>query len=166
MNSPNITTERLFMRELTLADAEAVFKHFSVPEVTRFMDIEVCKDVREAEEIIAFHIQDSGCRYGLFSKETKELIGTCGYHCWSTEDYQETKAEIGFDLAPGYWGKGLMQEALNPLIRIGFELMGLDYIEATTEVDNLQSQRLLQKLGFHQESELKEGLLYFTLRRR
>ncbi|GIP46843.1 hypothetical protein J53TS2_04340 [Paenibacillus sp. J53TS2] len=55
---------------------------------------------------------------------------------------------------------------MKPLIRIGFELMGLDYIEATTEVDNLQSQRLLQKLGFHQESELKEGLLYFTLRRK
>ncbi|MUG85421.1 GNAT family N-acetyltransferase [Paenibacillus timonensis] len=166
MNYPNMETERLFMRELTLADAAAVLRHFSVPEVTKFMDIEVCKDLQEAEEIIAFHIQDTGCRYGLFSKETQELIGTCGYHCWSTEDNRETKAEIGFDLAPGYWGKGLMQEAMKPLIRIGFELMGLDYIEATTEVDNLQSQRLLQKLGFHQESELKEGLLYFTLRRK
>ncbi|MGP0583494.1 GNAT family N-acetyltransferase [Paenibacillus timonensis] len=154
------------MRELTSIDADAVFRHFSVPEVTRFMDIEPCEDRQEAEEIIAFHIQDSGCRYGLFSKESKELIGTCGYHCWSTDDHRETKAEIGFDLAPSYWGKGLMQEALNPLIRMGFELMGLDYIEATTEVDNIPSQRLLQKLGFHQESELKEGLFYFTLRRR
>ncbi|PJN54356.1 hypothetical protein PAEVO_10770 [Paenibacillus sp. GM2FR] len=78
---PNIETERLFMRELNLDDVEAVYKHFSFPEVTRFMDIEVCKDLREAEEIIAFHIHDSGCRYGLFNKENNERIGTCGFHC-------------------------------------------------------------------------------------
>lgn len=166
MNYPRIETERLHLRELTLEDADAVFKHFSVPEVTRFMDIEPCQDLQEAEEVIAFHIQDSGCRYGLFCKESKELIGTCGYHCWSTDDHQETKAEIGFDLAPNFWGKGLMQEALNPLIRMGFDVMGLDYVEATTEPENIQSQRLLKKLGFDQERELKDGLIYFTLRKK
>ncbi|MBQ4898760.1 GNAT family N-acetyltransferase [Paenibacillus sp. Marseille-P2973] len=163
VNYPNIETERLLIRELTLDDAEAVFKHFSYPEVTKFMDIEVCKDLREAEEIIAFHIQDSGCRYGLFKKENNELIGTCGFHCWFTMS-QESKAEIGFDLSPNNWGKGLMQEALLKIIRIGFDLMKLDYIEATTEVENFQSQRLLKKMGFKQESGLKENLMYFTLR--
>lgn len=163
MNYPSIESERLFMRELTLDDIEAVYKHFSYPEVTRFMDIEVCKDRSEAEEIIAFHIQDSGCRYGLFSKENYELVGTCGFHCWSTETI-ESKAEIGFDLSPQYWGKGLMKEALEKMIRIGFDLMKLDYIEATTEVENIQSQSVLIKMGFKQDSELKDNLAYFTLR--
>lgn len=108
---PDLETERLLIRELTLIDAEAVFRHFSVPEVTKFMDIEVCKDLQDANEIIAFHMNDSGCRYGLFYKESKELIGTCGFHCWSNKN-RETKAEIGFDLTPFYWGKGRMQEAL------------------------------------------------------
>nr|WP_314590503.1 GNAT family N-acetyltransferase [Paenibacillus terrigena] len=160
---PNIETERLFMRELTLDDVEAVYRHFSYLEVTKFMDIEVCKDLREAEEIIAFHINDSGCRYGLFNKENNELVGTCGFHCWSTED-QETKAEIGFDLSPDYWGRGLMQEALMKVLRMGFNLMNLDYIEASTEVDNIKSQKLLTKMGFNQENELKDNLVYFTLR--
>lgn len=163
MQFPAIKTERLFMRTLTLEDIEAVFNHFSVPEVTRFMDIDVCKDLYEAEEIIAFHVQDSGCRYGLFSKENQELVGTCGFHCWSNEG-GETKAEIGFDLSPRYWGKGYMQEALKEIIRIGFDLMNLDYIEATTEVENFQSQKLLMKVGFHPEAQLKDDLLYFTLR--
>ncbi|MNP79146.1 hypothetical protein D3C76_1769190 [compost metagenome] len=57
-----------------------------------------------------------------------------------------------------------MQEALLKVIRIGFDLMKLDYIEATTEKENFQSQRLLKKMGFKQESELKEDLMYFTLR--
>ncbi|APB70304.2 N-acetyltransferase [Paenibacillus polymyxa] len=163
MKYPDIESKRLFMRELTLKDVEAVYTHFSIPEVTRFMDIEVCKDLKEAEEIIAFHIEDSGCRYGLFSKENKQLIGTCGFHCWSTVD-GETKAEIGFDLSPGYWGRGLMQEALKEIIQVGFVLMKLDYIEATTDIENLQSQKLLRKMEIIQEEELKDDLLYFTLR--
>ncbi|MBD3918427.1 GNAT family N-acetyltransferase [Paenibacillus sp. PR3] len=163
MNYPIIETERLYMRELTLEDIEAVYKHFSIPEVVRFMDIEVCKDLQEAEEIIAFHINDTGCRYGLFDKETNKFIGTCGFHCWST-DQDETKAEIGFDLAPPYWGRGIMQEALHEMIRLGFDLMKLDYIEATTEIENVQSQKLLKKLAFNQDKDLKDGLFYFTLR--
>ena len=163
MKYPDIETERIFMRELTLEDVKEVYRHFSIPEVTKFMDIEVCKDLKEAKEIIAFHIEDSGCRYGLFNKENKELIGTCGFHCWSIVD-DETKAEIGFDLSPSYWGRGLMQEALKEIIQMGFGLMKLDYIEATTDIENLQSQKLLRKMEFTQEEELKDDLLYFILR--
>ncbi|WP_339277636.1 GNAT family N-acetyltransferase [Paenibacillus sp. FSL W8-0426] len=161
---PRLETERLMMRELTLQDAASILNHFTDPEVIKFMDIEACKDIAEAEEIIAFHINDSGCRYGLFSKEKDELLGTCGYHCWMANQ-DGTRAEIGFDLAPRYWGKGIMQEALRELIPMGFDLMQLQYIEATTEQKNDQSQKLLTRLGFKQEPFLKDNLLYFTLRR-
>jgi len=161
---PHLETERLIMRELRLQDAVSILNHFSDPEVTKFMDIEACKDIAEAEEIIAFHINDSGCRYGLFSKEKDELLGTCGYHCWIV-DRDGTRAEIGFDLAPRYWGKGIMQEALRELIPMGFDLMQLQYIEATTEPKNVQSQKLLTKLGFKREDVPKDNLFYFTLRR-
>jgi len=30
--------------------------------------------------------------------------------------------------------------------------------------DNIQSQRLLKKMGFDQASQLKDNLMYFTLR--
>lgn len=62
MHYPAIETERLYMRELTLQDVEAVFKHFSNAEGTRFMDIDPCGDACEAEEIIVFHVNDSCCR--------------------------------------------------------------------------------------------------------
>ncbi|MCM3293010.1 hypothetical protein M3661_23130 [Paenibacillus sp. MER 180] len=36
---PELETERLSMRELTMEDADAVYRHLSIPEVTRFMEI-------------------------------------------------------------------------------------------------------------------------------
>lgn len=165
LDFPSVKTKRLIIRELTLQDVNSIFKHFSNPEVTKFMDIEVCTDITDAEEIITFHLNDSGCRYGMFSKETNELIGTCGYHCWII-DSGGSRAEIGFDLTPSYWGKGLMQEALNEVLKIGFEIMELDYIEATTELENIKSQKLLVRMGFNKEIYLKDNLLYFTLRKK
>ncbi|MDU0206416.1 GNAT family N-acetyltransferase [Paenibacillus sp. MAH-36] len=56
---------------------------------------------------------------------------TCGFHCWYQEE--RSRAEIGFELAKGYWGKGIMLEALEPVIDFGFTQMGLVIIEATVE---------------------------------
>lgn len=52
-NDSIIQTKRLYLRELTLNDAYAVYKHFSDSQVTRYMDIEPCKSLAEAEEIIS-----------------------------------------------------------------------------------------------------------------
>ncbi|GKU79186.1 GNAT family N-acetyltransferase [Paenibacillus sp. L3-i20] len=128
------------------------------------MDIDVCENLKEAKDIITFHLNDTGCRYGLFSKENNELVGTCGFHCWFN-DSEGSRAEIGFDLSPDFWGKGLMQEALQKILNVGFEIMELDYIEATTEHENSRSQKLLEKMGFNREPYLKDNLLYFILKR-
>ncbi len=34
----NIETERLHLRELTIADRKVVYEHFAKPEVTRYME--------------------------------------------------------------------------------------------------------------------------------
>lgn len=163
INYPEIETSRLFLRELTLLDCESVYQHFSDHKVTEFMDIEPCKDNHEAEEIIQFHINDTGCRYGLFLKNSGELIGTGGYHCWVQGE--NSRAEIGFDLSSKYWGHGYMQEALVELIHMGFEHMNLEYIEATVEQENIRSEKLLEKMNFTKAEELKDNLYYFTLHR-
>ncbi len=49
---PNLETERLYLRELTLADRQVVFEHFAEPDVTRFMDIEPCRDVKKQKESV------------------------------------------------------------------------------------------------------------------
>ncbi|TCP52175.1 ribosomal-protein-alanine N-acetyltransferase [Tumebacillus sp. BK434] len=155
-----IETERLTIRELTLDDREAVWRHFASAEVTEFMDIEPCRDLAEAEEIIRFHLEDTGTRWGLFEKDGGALVGTIGYHCWVQS---EARAEIGFDLAREFWGQGLMQEALRPVLAFGFGNMGLRLIEATVEPPNERCLKLMERLGFAREEQLRDGLVYLTL---
>lgn len=157
---PTIETKRLTLRLLTLEDTRAVFELFSDENVTRFMEIDPCRDIEEAEEIIRFHIEDSGCRWGIFEKNGNQLIGTCGFHYW---DQGKSKAEIGYDLAKAYWGRGLMTEVLREIVKIGFDIMDLIKIKATVRVENYRSVNLLRKLKFKRELVLRKGLVRFYI---
>ncbi|MFK7805186.1 MAG: GNAT family N-acetyltransferase [Anaerolineae bacterium] len=146
---PAFDTERLLIRELTLEHSAALYEHFSDDDVTRYMDIDSLSSEAEAVNIINFHAKDSGCRWGLFERQSGQLIGSCGYHCWEQGEF--SKAEIGYDLAKAYWGMGIMQEAIHPILQFGFEQMGLSMVEAEVEKENAQSIKLLRKLGFHHD---------------
>ncbi|WP_442600186.1 GNAT family N-acetyltransferase [Neobacillus sp. D3-1R] len=164
MDYPSLETDRLNLQILNLEDAKAVFTHFSDPDVTEFMDINPCKNIEEAEEIINFHLQDTGCRWGVFAKDSSELMGTLGYH-YIRRTTDEFIAEIGFDLAKRYWGKGIMSEAIREVIAYGFNQMGLTKIDATVEPENQRSIQLMTKLGFTREEELQDNLIYFYLKK-
>ena len=158
---PPLRTARLDLRLLGPDDAEAVHRHFADERVTRYMDIEALQSVHEAEEIIRFHLRDTGCRWGLFLRADDALVGTCGYHAW--EAGEVARAEIGFDLAYAAWGRGLMREALAPVLEVGSGTMGLDVIEATIDPANARSIALVTNLGFEPEPEpaLRDGLRVF-----
>ena len=155
-----LETQRLRLRILTLQDAGHIYQHFADEEITRFMDIEPCRSMEEAEEIIQFHLDDAGCRWGVFDKEQPTLIGTCGFHYLRKTD-SGLIAEMGYDLAKSYWGKGYMLEAIQAIIHFGFEKMELTKIDATVEPENIRSIHLMEKLGFEREPELKDNLVYF-----
>ncbi|KAA0549979.1 GNAT family N-acetyltransferase [Bacillus sp. BGMRC 2118] len=162
---PSLQTKRLELHTLTLKHAHEVYLHFSNPDVTRFMDIEHCKHIEEAKEMINYHLNDSGCRYGMFTKESTEMIGTLGFHYIRTE-HDFIVAEVGFDLAPKYWGNGYMTEAMDELLQLGFLKLQFDRIDATVEPENDRSIKLMENLGFNREIELRDQLLYYFMDRK
>jgi [ribosomal protein S5]-alanine N-acetyltransferase len=161
---PTLQTERLFLIILTLEHIKEVFRHFSDKDITEFMDIEPCKDLKEAEEIIQYHLDDIGCRWGLFIKEDDQFIGTCGFH-YFRKNSDEMTAEVGFDLAKTHWGKGYMREVMETVIEFGFSEMGLAKIDATVEPGNERSLALMRRLGFTQAEELQDNLVYFYIQK-
>jgi [ribosomal protein S5]-alanine N-acetyltransferase len=161
---PTLETNRTILRILTRDDAKEVLQHFSDPIVTKFMDIEPCKDLKEAEYIIQYHVDDHGCRWGIFDKAYDNFLGTIGFHDLRKTD-EEFIAEIGFDLSRRHWGKGYMTEAVKEVILFGFTRMGLDKIDATVDPNNEKSITIMEKFGFKRDIELREQLLYYSLHR-
>ena len=63
--------------------------------------------------------------------------------------------EIGWRLAPQFWGLGLASEAARMALRAGFESLGLEEIVAITTLRNTRSRAVMQRLGM-QESPADE----------
>ncbi|RFS26858.1 N-acetyltransferase [Chitinophaga silvatica] len=158
MYLPVIQTGELILRPIEEKDTAALFRLFSDEEVTRFMDIDAFVNVSEATHIIQFFREslekEEGMRWAITIEGRNELIGTCGYHRISKTHY---KAEIGYDLLPMYWGKGIMTEAINGMLAYGYEDMQLNRIEAFVDPANLASSRLLRRLGFEYEGFLRDA---------
>lgn len=81
------------------------------------------------------------------------MIGECiywnfdpGFHC----------AEIGYELHPAFWNQGIMSETLSAVLAYGFNELGLHRIEANPLAENEPSCRLLLKLGFKFEGNLRQ----------
>ncbi len=66
------------------------------------------------------------------------------------------KAEIGYWLGKAYWGKGIMTEAVNEIVKFGFGTLGLRRIYAHTFTFNQASIRVLEKAGFTHEALLRK----------
>jgi ribosomal-protein-alanine N-acetyltransferase len=154
---PTLETSRLILRPLVDDDIEFVFRHFSDPDVTKYLlDNPPLAERSEAQELIDFYKAPTGTkptRWCVVSKRDDRAIGTCGYHNWSARN---RRAEIGYDLSPDAWGQGFMSEALGAAIDYGFNHMNLNRIEALVYPENVRSVRLLERLGFQVDGVLRD----------
>ncbi|MBD2077293.1 GNAT family N-acetyltransferase [Phormidium sp. FACHB-592] len=153
---PKLETERLWLRQATQEDAEAIFSIFSDPNVTRFYDLDTFTHIDEAVGVVERRAKGfatgRGVRWGIAHKPSNDLIGSCGF----TWDKEANAAEVGYELASPFWRQGIMSESLRAILNYGFEVKGVQFVTAKIMVDNLASRRLLEKLGFQRQGILRE----------
>ncbi|NLR68600.1 GNAT family N-acetyltransferase [Chitinophaga varians] len=158
MQLPVLSTEQLVLRPITEKDTAALFSLFSKEEVTRYMDIDAFTNITEATQIITYFRErwekQEGMRWAITFKGKDELVGTCGFHHWNKTHY---KIELGYDLLPSYWGKGIMTTAIGQILRFVFEELQLNRVEAFVDPLNAASSRLLGRVGFRHEGMLRDA---------
>lgn len=72
-------------------------------------------------------------------------------------DAPAQKAEFGFMVKPKAQGKGVGSEALKLAIDYAFNSLGLNKLVAYCDVENLSSQKALEKNGFIREGCLRQN---------
>lgn len=81
------------------------------------------------------------CQWALIHKADNRLIGYCGFV------KTETNPEIGWRLAPGYWGQGLATEAAQAALMHGIVTLRFSRVTAIVQTANAASVRVIEKLG-------------------
>ncbi|MEI4831281.1 GNAT family N-acetyltransferase [Bacillus sp. FJAT-53711] len=153
---PILETERLILRELIEDDAQGILNCFSNEDVLRYYGQNPLTDLEQVKNIIRNfsnnYKEKRGIKWGIERKETEGIIGTIGFHDWSSE---HKRAEIAYALLPEHWGKGYATEAVLKVISYGFTELELTRIGAVVFTENKASNVLLTKLGFQNEGVLR-----------
>ncbi|MGY0036299.1 GNAT family N-acetyltransferase [Pedobacter sp. NJ-S-72] len=151
-NFPQLSTSRLKLRKLEDADAPAIHELRSDPAVNKFIGRTASTGITDALTHIAMInklIQNNSSVYWAITlKDT--LIGTI---CLWNIDIPKQTVEIGYELIPGYQGKGLMTEAIKAVIHYGFEEIKAEIITAFPSTDNISSVKILENNGFKLSDE-------------
>lgn len=147
-----LATDRLVIRRMSTADAEFMLALLNEPSWLRFIGDRGVRTLEDAENYIAQGPVAMYARHGygfciVESKASAAPIGICGL---AKRDYLD-HADIGFAFLPQHWGKGFAHEAAAAVLGYAQGELGMARVLATTRPDNVDSQKLLEKLGLRFE---------------
>lgn len=141
-------TDRLFLRPTAEEDAPFILELLNTPKALQYVGDRNVHTVEEAEKYIAEKVTPQLERLGYSNyvairKSDGEKLGVCGLFDRPGVD----GVDIGFSFLPQHEKQGYAFEAASRVMRAGIEEFGLTTINGYTIEANIDSRRLLEKLG-------------------
>ncbi|MCR8557405.1 GNAT family N-acetyltransferase [Mucilaginibacter sp. BJC16-A38] len=159
----NILTEtpRFIIRLFKAEEEEIYLKLFDDRRVMKYLPF------RTQQDLIAVfreNLADSGTvtgRWGIFDKANGDFIGLCLLRPF---DDGSEDIELGYVLHYDYWGQGAASEMAQALLVHMLTLKPGTTFVAVTDLDNIPSQKVLEKAGLKRAANYVRGgeeLAYF-----
>ncbi len=156
-----LETERLILRRFTAEDAAPMFENWAAdPDVTKYLP---WKEYSRADDVRAYlkgleekYLSPDFYDWCIVWKENGEPIGSAG--AVSVNDRLRSFS-VGYCLSKKYWGRGIIPEAVNAVLKHFFETVGAARVSGAHFVDNPKSGRVLAKCGFKEEGLLRKNAL-------
>ncbi len=148
-----IETERLVLRKPHMEDAPILFTAYMQDlEVTRYTTWHPHQQLQEVEDFMSRGISawENGTRFPfvITHKENDEPFGMIDLHI------RDCTVGLGYVIARSHQRKGYATEATRAIINWAFQQSTIYRVNASTDVENIASQIVLEKAGM-----LREGLL-------
>ena len=142
-------TKRMKLRPFKLSDAQYIYKNWASNEnVTKYLTWNAHNTIEDSTKFCVERTKLSGRTdnfdWIIVLNETNEPVGSIGA---VSVDTDKREIEIGYVLGESWWNKGLMTEALEPVLAYMFFVVGFDSVVANHVTENKASGRVLEKCG-------------------
>jgi len=151
-----LETERLILRRLHAGDAPFIVELLNDPAWLEHIGDKGVRTLDDARKYLETGPLEMYARlgFGLYLAEGKgngEPVGLCGVLKRESLEH----VDLGFALLPRFRGMGLAFEAASGTMEYALNVLGLSRLVAITSQNNLPSGRLLEKLGFRFERNVR-----------
>lgn len=146
----HLETERLVLRAITRADAEALLKLDADPEVRRYLDVPDAPGPADVQRALDRMLACAAPGRGFFAaieKTSAEFLGWFHFRC---DPDDPGTVELGYRLKRDAWGRGYATEGARALINKGLEDSSIRRVTATALAENVASRRVMEKCGLTQ----------------
>ncbi len=141
-----LETDRLILRPLSAADADALAALDADPRVMRYLFPDDAIGTEDLEHILAAYAGTPG--YGFWAAIEQGSGAFLGWFLFRPEvGHPADEPELGYRLNPAAWGRGYATEGARALIHMGFTELGVRRVVASTDAANIGSWRVMEKLG-------------------
>jgi len=153
-------TERVIIRKPEMSDADDIFRNYTQdPDVTRYLTWKPHRTIQEARDCIQHRMncweEQRSLPFIIQHKESAQAIGMIDFF-----KIDGWKIEFGYVLAKDFWGQGIMTEAGAPILKTLITREGIYRIEATHDLENPASGRVMEKWGMRYEGILRRCSLH------
>src|SRR3954449_12099769 len=161
--------ERRFSNQVTLRPASPRSPHpprqwRSEPAVQRFQPLNELPTAQLRADVASQRMADLYRGRGEKFQWIVQVDGQpAGWITLVVSNWEHGLAEVGYALSTVFQNRGVMSSALDILLDDLYHNTLLERIEARCAVENVGSQRVLEKTGFEREGRLR---CYFKLRGR
>lgn len=140
-----LVTARLRLRPLRADDLPALADIYMHPLVSRWIGTHTKQDVeRDIEQQVEHQVALGWSFWAVEELGTGQLVGDCGLQ---PLEHRGPEVELGYDLHPSAWGRGLATEATREVMRQAFGPLSIGRVIAVVKPDHARSQRVLEKAG-------------------
>jgi RimJ/RimL family protein N-acetyltransferase len=159
---PEITTERLALRNLEANDGPRVFSYHRHPDVARFQSwgtesVDVVQTYIRNLESVEPGTPGEWYQVGIYLLDGGKLIGDCGFRIPESDPAQ---AEVGMTIAFEFQGKGYAAEAMRALFDYLFVTLKKHRIFGSADPQNVASLRLQERIGMRKEAHMVKSLWF------
>jgi ribosomal-protein-alanine N-acetyltransferase len=154
---PELSTERFNLEQVEKADQSFIFEGLSHPEVIRYYGVNYDSFAATRLQMDWYektYQEGTAIHWKITDKRKRIRMGVISFYYFKPE---HKKAELGFWLLPEHWNKGVITEALKPVIQYCQEKKGIHRLEAFVEEGNDRCSHLLEKAGFTLEGTMKDA---------
>ncbi|WP_242241892.1 GNAT family N-acetyltransferase [Bacillus cereus group sp. BfR-BA-01309] len=153
-----LETERLILRWFDIKDAPFILELVNDPAWIQFIGDKRIKNLDDAKKYILNGPVDmyNKMGFGLYLVERKEDLTPLGMCGLIKRDSLED-VDIGFAFLERFRSKGYGFESASAVIDYGVQNLGMKRIVAITTIDNINSGKLLEKVGLQFEKIISDS---------
>ncbi|MCC3408376.1 MAG: GNAT family N-acetyltransferase [Microcoleus sp. PH2017_10_PVI_O_A] len=161
-----LKTQRLVLKQILESDLNTLHRIFTDSYVRRYLCDGEIWSLQQVEEMLAENQKlFAENKFGLWSIETntdREIIGFVGLWYF----FEEEQPQLVYVLLPTATKKGYATEAATKIIEYCFDELGFEYVVASCDRPNIESQKVAARLGMRQVEERivnENPILFFRI---